>query len=165
MNSPLTVALDYETFYSKTYSIRDLGNYGYTHHPEFDPYLLTAATEHGDVWGGPPLEFDYQQVDGAIWIMANAGFDVSVQTRSQKQVKSLGEAGSNLRRARPRALPRLPRQLGGRNFRDAWSNTRQGSPRQRQRKALEGHDPDQQADNDALRETRRNLHARNLAEV
>jgi hypothetical protein len=80
-DQPLTVSLDYETFYSKEYSIRDLGNYGYTHHPEFNAYLLTAATEDGDTWGGNPKEFDYPAVDGAIWIMANAGFDVSVTER------------------------------------------------------------------------------------
>jgi hypothetical protein len=80
-NTPLTVSLDYETFYSKTYSIRDLGNYGYTHHPEFNAYLLTAATEDGDAWGGPPTDFDYPAVDNQIWIMANAGFDVSVTER------------------------------------------------------------------------------------
>lgn len=78
MDTPLTVSLDYETFYSNDYSIRDLGNYGYTHHPEFDPYLITAATEDSEVWGGSPLDFDYPCVDGAIWIMANAGFDCSV---------------------------------------------------------------------------------------
>lgn len=85
--NPLTVALDFETFYSKTYSIRDLGNYGYTHHPEFDPYLLTAATEHGDVWGGHPLDFDWPQVDQAVFIMANAGFDVSVKGALEEQGK------------------------------------------------------------------------------
>lgn len=74
----MIAALDYETFYSKDYSIRDLGNYAYTHHPEFDPYMLTVATDAGDTWGGHPLNFDYPVVDKQTWVMANAGFDLSV---------------------------------------------------------------------------------------
>lgn len=75
---PLIVALDYETYYSKSYSVSDLGNYAYTRHPEFYPYMLTAATECGDTWSGDPLDFDYTQVNGATCIFANAGFDCSV---------------------------------------------------------------------------------------
>jgi hypothetical protein len=77
----MIAALDYETFYSKDYSIRDLGNYAYTHHPEFDPYMLTAATDGGDTYCGNPLDFDYADVHLETWVMANAGFDLSVTDR------------------------------------------------------------------------------------
>lgn len=78
---PLIAAIDYETFYSKEYSVKDLGNYGYTHHPEFDAYMISVATNRGDLWVGHPKDFNYADVDGAIWIMANAGFDLAVTDR------------------------------------------------------------------------------------
>lgn len=82
---PLVAAIDYETFYSKEYSIRDLGNWAYCHHPLFDPYMLTVATDRGDKWFGDPLDFQFENVDGAIWIMANAGFDTTVTETLQEQ--------------------------------------------------------------------------------
>ena len=77
----LTTALDYETFYSKTYTIKDLGNFAYCQHPEFDPYMLTCATDAKDLWCGNPIDFDYEAVNGATWVMANAGFDIAVTDR------------------------------------------------------------------------------------
>lgn len=78
------IAIDTETFYSKEYTIRDLGNYGYVHHPEFDPYMLTAAVEDGE-WVGRPTDFVWDEANDQIWIMANAGFDLAVIERLIEQ--------------------------------------------------------------------------------
>lgn len=71
---------DYETFYSKDYSIRDLGNYGYTHHQEFDAYMLSVANDEG-VWVGDPKDFDWSLLEGALVVAHNAGFEQSVTDR------------------------------------------------------------------------------------
>lgn len=75
-----TFSFDYETFYSKEYSIRDLGNYAYTHHPEFDAYMLAVACEDG-TWVGNPKEFDWELFKGATVIAHNAGFERAVTDR------------------------------------------------------------------------------------
>lgn len=73
-------AIDYETFYSKDYSVRDLGNYGYTHHPEFDAYLLSVAGEDFE-WVGNPKDFDWSILKGALILAHNAGFEYAVSKR------------------------------------------------------------------------------------
>lgn len=72
---------DYETYYSKTYSIKDLGNWGYTHHPEFDAYLLTVEATDGYEWAGNPKDFDWKKFDGATMVAHNAGFEEAVTNR------------------------------------------------------------------------------------
>lgn len=74
-------AFDYETYYSKTYSIRDLGNYAYTHHQEFDAYLLSVVGSDGYEYIGPPKDFDWAMLNGADVIAHNAGFERAVTVR------------------------------------------------------------------------------------
>jgi hypothetical protein len=78
-----TYTFDYETYYSKDYSIRNLGNYAYTHHKEFDPYLLTVEGDNGFEWAGNPLEFPWRAhfKCGDILGAHNAGFDKAVTDR------------------------------------------------------------------------------------
>ena len=40
-----TLAIDFETYYSKDYSVRSLGNQGYAAHEEFDPYMVSILGE------------------------------------------------------------------------------------------------------------------------
>jgi hypothetical protein len=81
MTKTLAAAFDYETYYSKTYSIRDLGNYGYTHHEEFDAFLLSVAGQDGFKWCGNPKDFDWGYLDGKILVAHNAGFEQAVTER------------------------------------------------------------------------------------
>jgi hypothetical protein len=78
---PLAAAFDYETFYSKDYSIRDLGNYGYTHHEQFDAYMLSVAGEDGFTWVGDPKDFDWSYFNGKLLVAHNAGFEAAVTER------------------------------------------------------------------------------------
>lgn len=73
-------AIDYETFYSKEYSVRDLGNWGYTHHPEFDAFMLAVSCEDGD-WVGQPKDFDWSLLEGNLVVAHNAGFEWAVTQR------------------------------------------------------------------------------------
>lgn len=77
-----TIALDYETFWIKDeYSVSDLGNWAYTHHESFDPFLLTV-TDGSQFWAGNPKEFNWPALESAERILAhNAGFDKSVTSR------------------------------------------------------------------------------------
>ncbi len=77
----MNIAVDTETYYSKTYSIRDLGNWAYVNHPEFNCYMLTAAYEDGRKWAGHPRDFEWESLNGHTMIMHNAGFDTAVLTR------------------------------------------------------------------------------------
>lgn len=77
-----TIAVDFETYYSSDYSIKDLGNYAYTHHPEFDAYLVALCN-------GPqthtlaPHAFDWASIAGPefVWVSHNMSFDRAVYTR------------------------------------------------------------------------------------
>src|SRR5438045_1498156 len=81
-----TVTLDYETFYIKNeYSVKDLGNWRYTHDERFDPYLL-SVWDGEQSWVGHPADFNWAALDGAMLLAHNAGFDSAVTER-------LGELG------------------------------------------------------------------------
>jgi DNA polymerase I-like protein with 3'-5' exonuclease and polymerase domains len=76
-----TYSFDFETFYSRDYSVATLGNYGYTHHPEFDPYLLTVEGDNGFEWAGHPKEFEWDRFSGSIVVAHNAGFELAITRR------------------------------------------------------------------------------------
>jgi DNA polymerase bacteriophage-type len=77
-------AFDYETFYSKEYSVRTLGNWHYTHQPDFDAYLLSVAGDDGFEWVGHPSEFDWNLFYGITLLSHNAGFELAVTRRLQE---------------------------------------------------------------------------------
>lgn len=85
-----TYALDFETFYAPHYSVSTLGPYAYTHHPEFDAYMVAvhevvATGEVGFRYCGEPTGMDWGRLDGALLVAHNAGFDKAVFTRLQEQ--------------------------------------------------------------------------------
>jgi DNA polymerase family A len=80
----MIACLDTETFYSKDYSIKELSNWQYVMHPEFECYLMSVAIEDGFVWVGPPEEFDWPKWALHEWVIANAGFDQAVLWRLQQ---------------------------------------------------------------------------------
>ena len=55
----VTYALDYESYYDKSCSIRRLGPLGYFSHPEFDAYMVSVVGHNGYEFVGHPKEFDW----------------------------------------------------------------------------------------------------------
>lgn len=80
----MLVSIDYETEYSKEYSIRDMGAWAYCTDPRFRAYLLAVAWEDGREWVGDPKDFDWTSIDKQDWIAANAGFEWEVTERLRK---------------------------------------------------------------------------------
>ena len=70
-----TYALDYESYYDKTCSIRKLGPLGYFAHPDFDAYLMSVVGDDGLQWVGHPKDFDWQTLTGNRVLSHNASFD------------------------------------------------------------------------------------------
>lgn len=71
------IAIDFETFYSKDYGIQSHGLHGYTHHEQFDPYMISASDGETS-WAGEPADFDWSCLEGATVLAHNAAFDRTV---------------------------------------------------------------------------------------
>ena len=72
------IAIDFETYYSKEYSVRDLGNQGYVAHEEFDPYMVSIVGD-GIEYVGHPKNAPWKDIpDFPHFIAHNAGFDSTV---------------------------------------------------------------------------------------
>ena len=84
MSKQKFAALDFETFYSKDYSIQGSSTYQYVHHPEFDAYLVSIwSPEHSYV--GRTDEFkDWKKFEGYTFIAHNASFDQRCFERCQE---------------------------------------------------------------------------------
>lgn len=72
-----TIALDTETFYSKEYSVKDLGAWAYANHPEFDCYMISVS-DGEETWAGHPSNFCWSSLEGATIVSHNAAFDRTV---------------------------------------------------------------------------------------
>ena len=70
-----TFALDYETYYDKSCSIRTLGPLGYFSHPDFDAYMVSVVGDEGTNFVGHPKDFDWSVLNGNIVLSHNASFD------------------------------------------------------------------------------------------
>lgn len=77
-------ALDYETHYTRDYSLKILPTKTYVYHDDFDAYLLSVAGNDGLVWVGHPKDFDWPLLDGATVLHHNAQFDALVTERLQR---------------------------------------------------------------------------------
>lgn len=73
-----TYAIDFETFYSKTCSLKVAGVDAYLRHPEFDAYMLTVAGDDGTRYAGRPEDFDWSLLNGATVLAHNMSFDGAV---------------------------------------------------------------------------------------
>ena len=69
------VALDFETFYSKDYSIVGQSTYQYVNHPEFDAYLVSLWNPEISYVGQTKEYPDWKKLDGCTFIAHNASFD------------------------------------------------------------------------------------------
>lgn len=84
-----TFAIDFETYYASHYSVSTLGPYAYTHHPEFDAYMVAVhevvpAGEAGYRFCGEPGNMDWARLQGSLLVAHNTGFDKAVFTRLQE---------------------------------------------------------------------------------
>jgi DNA polymerase len=68
-------ALDFETYYSKTYSIQGSSTYQYVNHPEFDAYLVAIWSPDLSYVGKTSDFKDWKKFDGYTFIAHNASFD------------------------------------------------------------------------------------------
>jgi len=74
------VAIDFETYYDKEYSIKPLGVDAYVADPRFDPYLVSMYGE-GVEYVGPVKNAPWEQVAGRPALAHNARFDEVVYNR------------------------------------------------------------------------------------
>jgi len=70
-----TYALDYETYYDKSCSIRTLGPLGYFSHPDFDAYMVSVVGTDGTSFVGSPKDFNWSLLNGSVVLSHNASFD------------------------------------------------------------------------------------------
>jgi len=71
----LPVAVDFETFYTKEYSLRSMPTYEYIKDSRFDAYLVSIYNGEEFKWAGNPKEFDWRKLHGRHLLSHNAGFD------------------------------------------------------------------------------------------
>ena len=83
MENKKVAALDFETFYSKDYSIAGSSTYQYVTHPEFDAYLVSIYCPEFE-YVGMTKDFDFKRLDGYTLIAHNASFDQRVFERCQE---------------------------------------------------------------------------------
>lgn len=76
-------AIDYESFYSKDYSLKTMSTYAYIYDDRFDAYLL-AVRGPGIRWVGPPKDFDWMRLSGKTLLAHNCSFDMMVMQRHQR---------------------------------------------------------------------------------
>ena len=77
------VAIDFETYYSKEYSIAGNSTWWYVNQPDFDPYLVTLANDDFK-YVGEPQDFDWKRVEGMTLVAHNASFDQRVFEKAQE---------------------------------------------------------------------------------
>ena len=76
---PLTYAIDFETFYSKTIGIKEQGLWHYLMHPDFDAYRVSIVGSNGFKFVGHPKQVDWKLIAEAdMWVSHNASFDEPV---------------------------------------------------------------------------------------
>lgn len=78
------LALDFETYYSKDYSIAGSSTYQYVHHPEFDAYLVSLWSPDLAYVGRTEDFKDWEKLDGYTFIAHNASFDQRCFERCQE---------------------------------------------------------------------------------
>lgn len=71
------IALDYETPYSKEFSVVDLGYDRYARDPRCVPYMVSVC-DGKETWAGHPDDFDFGMLEGKIILSHNAAFDQEI---------------------------------------------------------------------------------------
>lgn len=71
------ISLDSETFYNDLCSVKPLGPWAYTRHPQFDCYMLSLH-DGEETWVGHPRDFNWDSLAGNVILSHNAAFDQEV---------------------------------------------------------------------------------------
>lgn len=74
-------SLDTESFYSKEFSITNLGAWQYVFAPKAEHYLVSVAGSDGTRYVGSPEGAPWQQMQGGLWVSVNVGYDALVRRR------------------------------------------------------------------------------------
>jgi len=77
------VGVDFETFYTATYSVAELGLWTYCHDPRFDAYLV-AVSDGQRACVCAPIKFPWATIAGRAWVSHNRDFDRAVFDRLQE---------------------------------------------------------------------------------
>lgn len=77
------IAIDFETWYDDTYSLKTMPTWDYVFGPQFNAYMVSVH-DGTNTWVGNPKDYDWQQLDGFQIDMHNASFDGLVLQRLQK---------------------------------------------------------------------------------
>ena len=78
------LAVDYETEYSKSYSLTNMPTWVYVFDDRFNAYLVSIVGDKGFKFAGHPKDFDWAQLEGKDVLHHNAGFDALVTKRLQQ---------------------------------------------------------------------------------
>lgn len=78
-------AIDFETFYTSKYSLKNMIAEEYCRDSRFDAYLMSAACDDGTEWAGNPCDFDWSQLEDAIVLAHNKYFDYTVWLELHRQ--------------------------------------------------------------------------------
>ena len=73
-----TIAIDFESYFDKNFSVKTWGSVNYLAHPEGDIYLMAAVSDDGLRWTGRPENFDWSLVKNARVVSHNASFDMAI---------------------------------------------------------------------------------------
>jgi hypothetical protein len=126
------VAVDFETFYTSAYSVKELGHWAYCHDPRFHAYLV-AVTDGERTCVCAPRQFPWATIAGRRWVSHNRDFDRAVFER----LRELGAIPSDARgpsewhcSAALCAFLQLPRDLAG-AVKAVFSQTLDKAPRSR----------------------------------
>lgn len=90
--APIVAAVDFETFFGETYSVKTLGPVAYSLHPRFDAYLVSIVADNGLEYVGAPKDAPWNEIAGAVWVSHNAGFDSACWMRLRRDNR-VPEAG------------------------------------------------------------------------
>ena len=78
------LAVDYETEYSRSYSLTNMPTWAYVFDDRFNAYLVSIVGDKGFKFAGHPKDFDWAQLEGKDVLHHNASFDAIVTTRLQQ---------------------------------------------------------------------------------
>lgn len=77
-------SVDFETFYTPTYSLKVMSTWAYVTHHAFDAYLVSICKAVGNrwrCWVGHPMDAPWSGIAGLPWTSHNAEFDDLVHQR------------------------------------------------------------------------------------
>jgi len=86
----MAVAIDFECFWSKDYSVKGMGPWSYVEDERFDCYQVAIYGEdrQGDrmEWVGEPKDAPWERIDGCVWVSHNMMFDAAVWAKVRQVV-------------------------------------------------------------------------------